>query len=151
VILHTSRIAPHLFIEPPAALHTKVLRHGDLHAVDVVAIPNRFEERIGEAEVKEILHRLFAKEVGRSERWRLGKELAEQAVKGQRRGESRPKGFSMTTRASSGAAAFRQPFDYGLEERLRDGDGSAVARAASPSTSCSCSKVAGLAVIAPSM
>ena len=39
-----------LVVEAPAPLHAELLRHGDLHALDVVAVPDRLEERVGEAE-----------------------------------------------------------------------------------------------------
>src|SRR5438477_12160336 len=35
-------------------------RRGDLDALDVVAVPERFEERVGEAEVQQVLDRRLA-------------------------------------------------------------------------------------------
>ena len=35
------------------------LRGGDLHAIDVLMVPERFEHRVGEAEDQDVLHRLF--------------------------------------------------------------------------------------------
>ncbi len=43
-----------------ALLHAQRLRHGDLHVVDVAAIPDRLEDAVGEAEDQNILHRLLA-------------------------------------------------------------------------------------------
>jgi hypothetical protein len=48
------------FVVPAAVLHTNGLRRGDLHMVDVVPIPYRFEDPIGEAEHQQVLHRLLA-------------------------------------------------------------------------------------------
>lgn len=36
---------------------------GDLHALDVVTIPDRFQKGINEAEIEQVLDRLFTKEV----------------------------------------------------------------------------------------
>jgi hypothetical protein len=40
-------------------LHPETLRHGDLHMVDVLAIPDRLEDPVGKPEDQNILHRLF--------------------------------------------------------------------------------------------
>src|SRR5262249_16058372 len=34
--------------------------HGDLHTLDMVAIPERFQERVGEAEEEQVVHRPLA-------------------------------------------------------------------------------------------
>ena len=52
-----------LVVELAAALHAEGLGHGDLHALDVVTIPNGLEEAVGEAERQEVLDRSFAEEV----------------------------------------------------------------------------------------
>ena len=39
-----------LFVELAAALDAEGFRHGDLHVLDVVTIPDRLEKRVGEAE-----------------------------------------------------------------------------------------------------
>src|SRR5262245_2284636 len=36
-------------IKSPATLNAKILRHGDLHRLDVSAVPERFQKRILEA------------------------------------------------------------------------------------------------------
>jgi len=36
---------------------------GDLHTLDVVTVPNRFQKGISEAEIEQVLDRLFTKEV----------------------------------------------------------------------------------------
>jgi hypothetical protein len=40
-----------------------VLGHGDLHVVDVVGVPDRLEQLVGEAQRQEVLHRLLAEVV----------------------------------------------------------------------------------------
>ena len=48
-----------LLVERPAVLDTEVLRHGDLHMVDVAAIPDRLEDRVGEPKGEDVLDRLL--------------------------------------------------------------------------------------------
>ena len=35
-----------LLVESAAALHAEALRHRDLHALDVLAVPDRLQERV---------------------------------------------------------------------------------------------------------
>src|SRR5215470_4335839 len=46
-----------LIVEAAAALDAEIFRHGDLHALDVVAVPERLHEGIGEAEDDHIVYR----------------------------------------------------------------------------------------------
>src|SRR5271163_1293145 len=46
-----------LIVEAAAALDAKIFRHGNLHALDVVAVPERLHERVGEAEDDHIVYR----------------------------------------------------------------------------------------------
>ena len=41
-------------------LHAEIFGHGNLNILDGVAFPERFKNRVREAERQEILHRLFA-------------------------------------------------------------------------------------------
>src|SRR6267142_4955201 len=50
-----------LFIERRAAFDSYCFSSGDLHIVDVIPIPHRFEQRITEAENEDVLDCLFAK------------------------------------------------------------------------------------------
>src|SRR5436309_7625122 len=47
----------------PAFADRQGLGHGDLHVIDVAMVPDRLEQRVGEAEHEQVLHRLFAKVV----------------------------------------------------------------------------------------
>jgi hypothetical protein len=62
VLNHVPQAASGL-VEGTATLDTELLGHGDLHAGDVVPIPDRFEEGVGETEVEEVHDLLFAEEV----------------------------------------------------------------------------------------
>jgi hypothetical protein len=63
MILHHIAQRASFVVELPTILHAKVLCHGDLDAAYVIAIPNRLEDRIGKAGVKNVLHWLFAQKV----------------------------------------------------------------------------------------
>ena len=47
-------------VERAAALDAEILRHRDLHALDVVAVPERLQKRIREAEEDHVMHRALA-------------------------------------------------------------------------------------------
>ena len=47
----------------PRALHADRLRHGDLHVIDPVAVPDRLEQPIGEAERHDALDRVLAQKM----------------------------------------------------------------------------------------
>ena len=51
------------FVKRAAALHAEILGQSDLHARDVVAIPDRLQERIGKAEIEDVHDRFLAEEV----------------------------------------------------------------------------------------
>jgi len=70
-----------LIVEATAPGGPEVFSHGDLHALDVIAVPDWFQEGVGETEVKEILHRLFAEKVIDPESSGLREEAAENTVK----------------------------------------------------------------------
>ena len=58
-----SRSAPVCLVELAALLHAHRLRHGDLHMIDPVAIPDRLEQPIGEAERHDALDRVLPEKV----------------------------------------------------------------------------------------
>ena len=55
VVLYDVANCSDLFIKPPSAFDAKILRQGDLHARDVVAVPDRFKKGVRKAEVEQIL------------------------------------------------------------------------------------------------
>ena len=60
-------------VEAAASLHAEALGHRDLHAVDVIAVPQGLEQRICKPEVQEVLHGLLAEVMVDPEDRRLGK------------------------------------------------------------------------------
>ena len=69
-----------LIVESAAALDAEVFRHGDLHALDVVAVPERLQERVGEAEDEHVVHRPLAEVVVDAEDAALGKGCVQDPV-----------------------------------------------------------------------
>ena len=59
MILHDVADGADLFVEPAASLDADLFGHGHLHARDVLAIPHRLQERVGEAKVHEVLNRFL--------------------------------------------------------------------------------------------
>src|SRR6267378_6600031 len=60
MILHYVADGPGLIIESGATLDAEVFGHGDLDAFHIVAVPERFQQRVGEAEEQHVMHGLFA-------------------------------------------------------------------------------------------
>ena len=52
-----------MLVELAALLDAHRLRHGDLHVIDTIPIPHRFEHAIGEAERHDVLHRLLSEKM----------------------------------------------------------------------------------------
>jgi hypothetical protein len=47
-------------VKTAAMLHAHSFRGGNLHVIDVVAIPQRLDDVVGETKHHQVLHRLFA-------------------------------------------------------------------------------------------
>ena len=67
-------------VEPDALLERQRLGHVDLHVVDVVAVPDRLEQAVGEAEGEDVLRRLLAEEVVDAEDLALVERLVQRGV-----------------------------------------------------------------------
>ena len=65
-----------LFVETAAALDAELLGHGDLHALDVVAIPKRLEKRVRETEDQNVLDRFLPKVMVNAKDGRLVEDLS---------------------------------------------------------------------------
>ena len=72
VLDHVPGRADAVVVAGPAA-DADVLGHGDLHVVDVAAVPDRLVQRVGEAQRQDVLDRLLAQVVVDAEH-RLGRE-----------------------------------------------------------------------------
>src|SRR5205823_5968928 len=75
-----------LFVKATAPLHTETLGQRDLHAANVGSIPDRLEKQIGEARVKNVMHRLLAEKVIDAKNRRLAEDAVQDGVELARRG-----------------------------------------------------------------
>src|SRR5204863_845178 len=67
-------------VEASAAFDAEALAHRDLDAFDLGAVPERLEERVGEAEVEEVLHSLLAEVMVDAEDRFLGEDVMQRPV-----------------------------------------------------------------------
>ena len=119
----TSRMVPARVVEGAAALDAEVLRHRDLDALDVVAVPDRLEEGVGEAEEDEVLDGALPQVVVDAEDVLLRERLVQRGVQRLRAStRSFPNGFSMTSRAPSTQPAPGELLGDEPEQPLRDGE-----------------------------
>src|SRR6185437_12234816 len=100
----------------------KGLGHRDLHTVDIVAVPDRLEERVTETEVEQILHRLFAKIMVDTKYPWLGEHGQERAVERLRRREVVTKRLLRDDPSISCAARATELLDHGREEAGGNGE-----------------------------
>ena len=99
VVLHHVAHGAEFLVEPAAALDAELLGHRDLHVLDVRAVPDRLDERVGEAEVEQVLHRLLAEEMVDAEDRALVEHLLQRAVDGLRARRDRGRAASRRRRA----------------------------------------------------
>ena len=74
-------------VERGAVLEAQRLGHVDLHVVDVVAVPDRLEQPVGEPEGEDVLRRLLAEEVVDPEDLLLVEDLVQRGVQRPRAGQ----------------------------------------------------------------
>ena len=77
-------------VEPAPGAYVERLSHRDLDTGDAVAVPERLDERVGEPEVEEVLHRPFAQEVVDPEDRRFRKYPVNGGVEGAGTGKVPP-------------------------------------------------------------
>ena len=121
-----------LLVELAAPLDADRLGHGDLHVVDAVAIPDRLEQPVGEAERHDVLHRLLAEEMVDAENLVLVQRLQD-AARSARGAESEavaerlldhhaaPElGLAVLSSLLLGEPALAKLLHHGAEEPVRD-------------------------------
>src|SRR5690242_8622384 len=105
VVLHDVADGTGLFVEFSPARHAEALGHRNLHALDRVPIPDRFEKRVGEAGVEQILDRFLAEVVVDAEDGRFGEDGVQDLVEGLSRGEIASEGLLDDDARDWGSAA----------------------------------------------
>src|SRR5450432_350560 len=84
---------PGIVVELPPALNPKLLRHCDLHTLDVIPVPDRFEKAIREAKEQKIENGLFTKVVVDTKDSRFRKHSMKSGVQLLRRDKIVPEGL----------------------------------------------------------
>src|SRR6266436_6118900 len=120
MVLHHVANGAGLVVKTSAALHAKVLCHGDLHTLDVVAIPEGFDKGVGETEGQEVVYCSFAKIVVNAKDVGLIERPKQNLVQLLRRREIVPEGFLDDDARASGTIRFRQVSDNGFEQNWGD-------------------------------
>ena len=122
VVLHDVADRARLLVELAAARDAEALGHRDLHAAHVVAVPDRLEERVAEAEEQQVLHRFLAQVVIDAEDRGLVEDAVQGAVQLARGREVAAERLLEDDPRAARAARLRQPLDDG------SGRGSAESR-----------------------
>src|SRR5208283_1101609 len=80
-------IGASLFVESDAVSEVQRLRHVDLDVVDEIAVPDRLEQPVGEAEGEDVLRRLLAEEMVDAEYLFVFEDLADRRIETPRTGQ----------------------------------------------------------------
>src|SRR5262245_10479749 len=97
-------------IKAPSTLNAEILGHGDLHAFNVVAIPERLQKSIGETEEQHVVNRPLAEIMIDAENPFLVECPEQDTIEILRRGEIRSKGLLDNDARSFGAAGLPEMF-----------------------------------------
>ncbi len=120
VVLDYVAQAAGALVKGTAAVDAEILRQRHLDARDIVAVPDRFEERIGETEVEDVHDRLLAEEVIDAEDRIFGEDAARDAVERARGAKIAPERLFDDDARIAGETGAAEPFDHRLEQSGRD-------------------------------
>src|SRR4030095_4448474 len=108
MILHDVADRASLLVELATPLDAKALGHRDLDVLHVAPVPDRLEERVGEAEDEDVVDRLLAEVVVDAEDRRLREYRVQDAVQLLRRSEIAAERLLDDHTCLIGAARLRQ-------------------------------------------
>src|SRR5271157_562433 len=111
-----------LVIEGAPALDSEILCHRDLHALDMLAIPERIQERIREAKEHYIVDRPLPEIVVDAEDRRLVEGSQKDSIEPPRRGQVRSEGLFDDNARILGTARFAELFHHQSEENGWNGE-----------------------------
>ena len=111
-----------LVVEGATALHSEVLGHGDLDALDVSAVPEGLHEGVGEAEGHHVLDGALGEVVVDAEDGGFGEGFEEDAVELFGGGEVVAEGFFDDHASAFGGTGVDELVDDFFKERGRDGE-----------------------------
>ena len=113
-------VGARVLVEAGAVVDGERLRHVDLHVVDVVAVPDRLEHAVGEAQRDQVLDRLAAEEVVDPEHALLGEDAVHERVQLARAVEVDAERLLEHDPRVVGEAGVAQCLDRGAERAGRD-------------------------------
>src|SRR5690242_8548549 len=111
-----------LIVKSAPPLDAEVFGHGDLHTLDMMAIPERFQERIGEAEEEQVVHRQLAQVMVDAEDRLLVEGAEQRAVERLCREEIVTEWFFNDDASAVRTSSFAQLFHHHPEQPRRDGE-----------------------------
>ena len=104
MVLHHVSDAARLVVKLPSPLDAEGLGHRDLDALHVIAVPQRLEKGVGEAEDKQVFHRLLAEVMVDAKNRRLGEDAVQRRVERTGRGQVMTEGLLQNDARAGGAA-----------------------------------------------
>src|SRR5262245_37009484 len=110
-----------LIIERPPALNAEILRHGDLYAFDLIAVPERLKERVLEAEEHHVMHWSFSQIMIDAEDVLFVESAEQNLVKRLRRDKVVTEGFFDDDASPIGTIRFGQLFHNTSKQCGRNG------------------------------
>src|SRR5262247_978681 len=111
-----------LIIERPPALNPEILRHGDLYAFDLIAIPERLEECILEAEEHHVMYWSFSQIMIDAEDVLFVESAEQNLVKCLRRGKVMAEGLFDDDAGAASTIRFGQLFHDEAEQCRRNSE-----------------------------
>src|SRR5262245_27548101 len=122
MVLHDVAQGPRLIVELAASLHAERLCHRDLHALDVLPIPDRLEERVRKAEEEQVLNRVLAQVVVDAEHAVFTEGGVDDRVQRAGRGEVVPEWLLDDDTRASRTPRLAELMDDRLEQAGWDGE-----------------------------
>ena len=120
MVLHDVTKATDTVVEAAPVIDAEALRHGDLDAAHVIAIPQWLEHGIGEPQVKDVLHGELSEEVVDPVELRLVQNRAESPVELLRRLEVVTERLLDHDTRILGEPGCGEALHHGTEQRRRD-------------------------------
>ena len=111
-----------LFIKAAATIDAEFLGHRDLHALDVVVVPDGLEQRIGKAHDEQVLYRLFAEKMVDAKNAGFVEDIVQRRVECLSGCEIAAKRFLNDDSCALRASRRAEPGGYGLEHVWRNGE-----------------------------